>query len=210
MLFWRAEDLSRGPHAGGPASRHRRLLSSPVMSLTNAAGASAFLRRSSRIAGLRGRVPFDVVSWDDPAARIAMLANQTPQASVNRALPRPAECDIVCHPLVPHGNASARQCLQTEWRAVLFRDRVGIRGRGPITAQASYLVYENGGSRQNSAFVTRILRKSWTNIQRVEQFFNGFSKIRMVRYPGAFKFSRSQAILASFFVCTLNSLHGRT
>ncbi len=43
----------------------------------------------------RGRVTFEAVSWDDPAARVAMLANETPQESVNRSLPRPATCDLV-------------------------------------------------------------------------------------------------------------------
>jgi hypothetical protein len=43
---------------------------------------------------LRGRVSFDLVSWDDPAAQVAMLANETPQESVTRARTRPAECDI--------------------------------------------------------------------------------------------------------------------
>jgi Uncharacterized conserved protein len=37
----------------------------------------------------------EVISWDDPAARIPMLANETPQQSVNNARPRPSTCDIV-------------------------------------------------------------------------------------------------------------------
>jgi hypothetical protein len=36
-----------------------------------------------------------VIAWHDPAARIPMLANQTPQASVNNTRPRPSTCDIV-------------------------------------------------------------------------------------------------------------------
>jgi hypothetical protein len=37
----------------------------------------------------------EVIAWDDPAARIAMLANKAPQVSVNNARPRPCTCDIV-------------------------------------------------------------------------------------------------------------------
>src|SRR4051812_12032466 len=44
---------------------------------------------------LRNRVDFDVVSWDNPVARIPMLATLTPQESVNRGMPRPSACDIV-------------------------------------------------------------------------------------------------------------------
>jgi len=36
-----------------------------------------------------------VIAWDDPGARIPMLANETPQESVNNARPRPSTCDIV-------------------------------------------------------------------------------------------------------------------
>src|SRR3954451_12838321 len=44
---------------------------------------------------LRGRVTFDVVSWDDPAAPAPMLAPLTPQKAVNQGLPKPSACDIV-------------------------------------------------------------------------------------------------------------------
>jgi hypothetical protein len=37
----------------------------------------------------------EVIAWDDPAARIPMLANETPQESVNDAQPRPSTCDII-------------------------------------------------------------------------------------------------------------------
>jgi hypothetical protein len=37
----------------------------------------------------------EVIAWDDRAARIPMLANETPQESVNNARPRPSTCDIV-------------------------------------------------------------------------------------------------------------------
>ncbi|MGA8759211.1 MAG: hypothetical protein WB611_23455 [Stellaceae bacterium] len=37
----------------------------------------------------------EVIAWDDPDSRIPMLANETPQESVNNARPRPSTCDIV-------------------------------------------------------------------------------------------------------------------
>jgi hypothetical protein len=44
---------------------------------------------------LRGKVMFDVTSWDDPAAPAPMLPTQTPQSSVNRFMRRPGQCHIV-------------------------------------------------------------------------------------------------------------------
>jgi hypothetical protein len=44
---------------------------------------------------LQGRVTFEVISWDDPTARIPLLANLTPQESVNRGMPKPSACDVV-------------------------------------------------------------------------------------------------------------------
>jgi hypothetical protein len=44
---------------------------------------------------LRDRVTFDPVSWDDPAAPVPMLADQTPQDTVNRSRPKPSDCDFV-------------------------------------------------------------------------------------------------------------------
>src|SRR5512132_3371387 len=43
----------------------------------------------------RETVKLELIAWDDPAARIPMLATETPQESVNAARPRPATCDIV-------------------------------------------------------------------------------------------------------------------
>jgi len=40
-------------------------------------------------------VKLEVVSWDDPYARIPMDAYLTPQEAVKRGLPRPSECDVV-------------------------------------------------------------------------------------------------------------------
>jgi len=44
---------------------------------------------------LRGKVSFDIVSHDDPAASIPMPANQTPQDAISRGLPKPSQCDFL-------------------------------------------------------------------------------------------------------------------
>jgi hypothetical protein len=44
---------------------------------------------------LRGRITFDVVSWDDPAAPTPLPARLTPQEAVIQFETRPSECDIV-------------------------------------------------------------------------------------------------------------------
>ena len=48
-----------------------------------------------KLPAFRERVKLEPIAWDDPAARIPMLATETPQESVNAARPRPADCDIV-------------------------------------------------------------------------------------------------------------------
>src|SRR6187551_2966282 len=44
---------------------------------------------------LRGRITFDVVSWDDPAEPAPMLATLTPQDAVIQFEGEPSTCDIV-------------------------------------------------------------------------------------------------------------------
>ena len=44
---------------------------------------------------LRGRVTFDVISWDDPTAPAPMTAGLTPQEAVDRFGAKPSECDFV-------------------------------------------------------------------------------------------------------------------
>jgi formylglycine-generating enzyme required for sulfatase activity len=41
------------------------------------------------------QLKLEVIAWDDPDARIPLLANEPPQESVNNARPRPSTCDIV-------------------------------------------------------------------------------------------------------------------
>ncbi|ACZ87177.1 HEAT repeat domain-containing protein [Streptosporangium roseum] len=44
---------------------------------------------------VRGRVTFDVVAWDQPGGGAPITATETPQASIDRGLPRPSQCDVV-------------------------------------------------------------------------------------------------------------------
>jgi hypothetical protein len=43
----------------------------------------------------RGRLTFDLISWNDPDAPTPMLAHLTPQEAVTRGLPKPSACDFV-------------------------------------------------------------------------------------------------------------------
>ncbi|MBV1856621.1 nSTAND1 domain-containing NTPase [Catellatospora tritici] len=44
---------------------------------------------------VRGQATLEVVAWDQAGAGAPLLATETPQASINRGMPRPGECDIV-------------------------------------------------------------------------------------------------------------------
>src|SRR5215831_3136326 len=43
---------------------------------------------------LKGRVTLEIFAYDNPEAPAPMSASETPQASVNRYLGRPADCDL--------------------------------------------------------------------------------------------------------------------
>src|SRR5512132_336323 len=76
----------------------------------------------------RETVKLELIAWDDPAARIPMLATETPQGSVNAARPRPATCDIV---IVILWSRMARRCLTTYASGTAsLRDRVQSVGSG--------------------------------------------------------------------------------
>jgi hypothetical protein len=57
--------------------------------------ATAVIDKIQKDPAFRDRLKLDPILWDDPEAPAAMLANLTPQESVNRGLVRPSECDIV-------------------------------------------------------------------------------------------------------------------
>ncbi len=44
---------------------------------------------------VRGRATFEVVAWDQVGGGAPITATETPQAAIDRGLPRPSECDIV-------------------------------------------------------------------------------------------------------------------
>ena len=181
MLLWRAEDLredlSRGPTLVAQLRVIRVFLSSPGDVTDERTQARRLLKEVlSYTPGLRGKVTFDVVSWDDPAAQIAMLANQTPQASVNRALPRPAECDIVVVILwsrmgtpLPDNVRKPNGGLYlsgTEWE---YEDAVQSLRKPAI------LVYRRTEEPKLGVRDPNFKEK-WDQYQRVEQFFQPFSK----------------------------------
>jgi hypothetical protein len=89
---------------GGEAARQTSGEQAPIVRIfLSSPGDVADERKIARelIEGELQKRPFynglklEVIAWDDPAARIPMLANETPQESVNDAQPRPSTCDIV-------------------------------------------------------------------------------------------------------------------
>src|SRR4051812_27791215 len=84
------------PKAKSPLRHLRVFLSSPGDVIDERGLARHLLKEELAYESpFRGRVTFDVVSWDDPAAPTPMLATLPPQEAVNRRLPRPSECDVV-------------------------------------------------------------------------------------------------------------------
>ena len=87
----------------GEAAREASAEQAPVVRISSSPGDVADERKIARelIEGELQKHPFysglklEVIAWDDPAARIPMPANETPQELVNDARPRPSACDIV-------------------------------------------------------------------------------------------------------------------
>src|SRR5262245_5083465 len=79
-----------------PAPRHLRVfISSPGDVAEEREIARQLLKDDLPVNPLiRGKATFDPISWDDPNASTPMPAHLSPQAAVNRGLPKPAECDI--------------------------------------------------------------------------------------------------------------------
>jgi hypothetical protein len=98
-------DEAVGPQARAQASltpmseelRHVRVfLSSPGDVKQERALAHDLIKSSLPVNDwLRGRMTFDLVSWDDPSTSIPMPADLTPQEAINRGLRKPSECDVV-------------------------------------------------------------------------------------------------------------------
>ena len=80
-----------------PTPRHFRVfISSPGDVAEEREVARDFLRDTLPVrTAIRGKATFDPVTWDDPNASTPMLAHLSPQAAVNRGLPKPSDCDIV-------------------------------------------------------------------------------------------------------------------
>ena len=68
----------------------------------------------------------ELVAWDDPAARIPMLATETPQESVNTARPRPATCDIVIVILWARIGTPLPDSIKKPAASLTFRHGVGV------------------------------------------------------------------------------------
>jgi hypothetical protein len=129
-----------------------------------------------KLAQFRERVKLELVAWDDPAARIPLLATEMPQASVNAARPRPATCDIVIvilwsrigTPLPdsvrkPNGDA---YLSGTEWE---YQDAVNSSKQTP----PQVLIYRRT-EKPKVELSDPELAEKLTQFQRVETFFAQF------------------------------------
>ena len=130
-----------------------------------------------KLPSLRGRLALELIAWDDPAAQIPMLATETPQELGERG---PAAAGDLRHrhrhPVVAHGHAAAGQRAQAERRALPFRHRVGVRGRGQLApaAAARGARLPADGEAKGRAGRSRFRLRRWTQFQRVEAFFARF------------------------------------
>ena len=75
--------------------RLRVFLASPGDVADERALARQVLERLPYDPMLRGQVVIEAVAWDQPGARVPMLATMTPQAAIAAGLPKPSQCDIV-------------------------------------------------------------------------------------------------------------------
>ena len=124
--------------------------------------------------GFRGRVTFDPITWDDPVAKVPLLAGEQPQDSVNRVLPKPSECDFVIvilwtrmgTPLPQHTRTrtGGRYLSGTEWE---YDDAINSPRRPPV------LVYRRTEKQRVDLDDPRLDEKR-AEFKTVEEFFARF------------------------------------
>ena len=156
----------------------RIFLSSPGDVAEEREAAREFIKNELQYrSGFRDELALQVIAWDDPAARIPMLANGTPQESVNAARPRPATCDIVIvilwsrmgtplpdTTLKPDG---ARYLSGTEWE---YEDAVNSPRKPP----PQVLLYRRTEEPMISARDRTKMAEALEQLDRVEAFFARF------------------------------------
>ncbi|MFL6284252.1 MAG: SUMF1/EgtB/PvdO family nonheme iron enzyme [Pyrinomonadaceae bacterium] len=130
-----------------------------------------------RIPAFRGRVTFDPVTWDDPAARVPMLVGEQPQESVNRILPKPSECDFVVVilwsrigtplPEAVRKSGGDRYASGTEWE---YEDAINSPKRPPV------LVYRRT-EKQRVDLDDPELDSKREQLKEVELFFARFKNL---------------------------------
>lgn len=125
-----------------PPIHLRVFLSSPDDVASERAAVRSVVEQMQYDPFIRGRATFEVVAWDIPGAGAPVTATATPQSSIGRGLPRPADCDIVVVvlwsrmgtplPFPEYQNADGRPFQSgTEWE---FEDAVrGARAAGRPT-----------------------------------------------------------------------------
>jgi Uncharacterized conserved protein len=119
----------------------------------------------------------EVIAWDDPDARIPMLANETPQESVNNARPRPSTCDIVVVILWARMGTPLPKTIRkpngepylsgTEWE---YLDAVDA----PREPKPGVLVYRRTEETVIPARDRKRAAEIWEQLDRVDAFFARF------------------------------------
>jgi hypothetical protein len=126
---------------------------------------------------IRDNATFDVISWDDPNASVAMPAHLSPQEAVNKGLPKPSECDIVVvvlwsrmgTPLPPEFTKTTGEqyCSGTEWEYENALERAKVTGKPAV------LIY-----RRTEEPAVKLLDPELDikrdQFRKVEQFFGQF------------------------------------
>lgn len=119
----------------------------------------------------------EVIAWDDPDARIPMLANETPQDSVNNARPRPSTCDIVVVILWAWMGTPLPETIRkpnrerylsgTEWE---YLDAINSTWE----PKPAVLVYRRTEEPMISARDRKLAAEMWEQLDRVDAFFAQF------------------------------------
>jgi hypothetical protein len=86
---------AKGDKAGGQAIVYRIFLASPGDVRDERELARGVIEQVRAERAFRGRVDLEIIAWDQPGAEVAMDAGLTPQAAIEKGLPKPSQCDLV-------------------------------------------------------------------------------------------------------------------
>lgn len=151
----------------------RVFLSSPGDVAEERRVARRVLEKFSRRPLLLNKVTIDVVSWDDPEAPVPMLANLTPQDSVNRARPTPAECDFTI--VILWGRLGTPLAEHRKDDGTPFRSGTEWEYESARKAGKDVLLYRRTGS-PNVGLDDPLLDEKRRQKKAVDDFFAAFKR----------------------------------